>query len=98
MSEQKKIKQLEEENRRLKDAIGALTEAVNVFTQSVESIGICDASKKVDTHLEKAQSTSEQVIQTVLNQFGVKHSINGYYILCQRSKDVLWTEKNSTTL
>lgn len=33
MSEQKKIKQLEEENRRLKDAIGALTEAVNVFTQ-----------------------------------------------------------------
>ena len=45
MSEQKKIKQLEEENRRLKDAIGALTEAVNVFTQSVESIGICDASR-----------------------------------------------------
>lgn len=28
MSEQKKIKQLEEENRRLKDAIGALTEIV----------------------------------------------------------------------
>lgn len=35
MSEQKKIKQLEEENRRLKDAIGALTEAVNVFTQCI---------------------------------------------------------------
>jgi hypothetical protein len=98
MSEQKKIKQLEEENRRLKDAIGALTEAVNVFTQSVESIGICDASKKVDTHLEKAQSTSEQVIQTVLNQFGVKHSINGYLYLVSAVKRCLMDRKNSTTL
>ena len=93
MSEQKKIKQLEEENRRLKDAIGALTEAVNVFTQSVESIGICDASKKVDTHLEKAQSTSEQVIQTVLNQFGVKHSINGYLYLVSAVKRCLMDRK-----